>query len=193
MSSALATALWRLVARDGARAHDEFRGLPAYGDQRRARRMGAVPLDQDARRPLRHFPLRGATEPQDLFRRAQGRGRVAGSAWRIPREPAPHHRHSGRCRLQKQRVEAQIALPHEGFIRRFGSFAGSRIGPDGCIISEDESRAHEREWLPTEDERAYVASMMGRVVEPGRFAGWIAPRAVGISQHPIEFECVRFG
>jgi benzoyl-CoA 2,3-dioxygenase component B len=95
--------------------------------------------------------------------------------------------------LQKQGVEAEIALPHKAFNRRIGSIAGARIGPDGSIIGEDEWRAHEREWLPTEDDRAYVASLMGRVVEPGRFAGWIAPPAVGINQQPIEFEYVRFG
>jgi benzoyl-CoA 2,3-dioxygenase component B len=33
---------------------------------------------------------------------------------------------------------------------------------------------------------------MGRVVEPGRFAGWIAPPARGINHQPIEFEYVRF-
>jgi benzoyl-CoA 2,3-dioxygenase component B len=34
---------------------------------------------------------------------------------------------------------------------------------------------------------------MRRVVEPGKFAGWIAPPATGIDRHPLEFEYVRFG
>jgi benzoyl-CoA 2,3-dioxygenase component B len=33
---------------------------------------------------------------------------------------------------------------------------------------------------------------MGRVVEPGKFAGWIAPPAVGINRQPIDFDYVRF-
>jgi benzoyl-CoA 2,3-dioxygenase component B len=33
---------------------------------------------------------------------------------------------------------------------------------------------------------------MGRVVEPGKFANWIAPPARGINGLPIEFEYVRF-
>jgi benzoyl-CoA 2,3-dioxygenase component B len=61
------------------------------------------------------------------------------------------------------------------------------------VIGEEEWRANERNWLPTEDDRAYVASLMGRVAEPGRFAGWIAPPAVGINQQPLDFQYVRFG
>ena len=35
------------------------------------------------------------------------------------------------------------------------------------------------EWLPTPEDRAFVASLMGRVVEPGKFANWIAPARHG--------------
>jgi benzoyl-CoA 2,3-dioxygenase component B len=94
--------------------------------------------------------------------------------------------------LQKQGIEAAITLPHKAFNRRIGSFAGARIGLDGRIIGEDEWQANERNWLPTADDRAYVASLMGRVVEPGKFAGWIAPPAVGINRQPIDFDYVRF-
>ena len=51
---------------------------------------------------------------------------------------------------------------------------------------------HVRNWLPSEEDRAYVASLMGRVVEPGKMANWIAPPPVGINRQPIEFEYVRF-
>lgn len=95
--------------------------------------------------------------------------------------------------LQKHGVEARITLPHKAFNRRIGSYAGSRIAPDGRLIDEAEWQAHEREWLPTEDDRAYVASLMTRVVEPGRFASWIASPAAGINKQPIDFEYVRFG
>jgi benzoyl-CoA 2,3-dioxygenase component B len=33
---------------------------------------------------------------------------------------------------------------------------------------------------------------MGRVVEPGKFANWITPPAIGINRQPIDFEYVRF-
>ena len=47
-------------------------------------------------------------------------------------------------------------------------------------------------WLPSGEDRAFVASLMGRVVEPGKFANWIAPPVMGINRQPVDFEYVRF-
>ena len=46
-------------------------------------------------------------------------------------------------------------------------------------------------YIPAED-RAYVASLMGRVVEPGKFANWISPPNMGINRQATDFEYVRF-
>ena len=48
------------------------------------------------------------------------------------------------------------------------------------------------QWLPTEEDRAFVHSLMGRVTEPGKFANWIAPPLNGINKQPLNFEYVRF-
>jgi benzoyl-CoA 2,3-dioxygenase component B len=48
------------------------------------------------------------------------------------------------------------------------------------------------QWLPTNEDRAYVASLMGRVVEPGKFANWISPPVMGINRQGADFEYVRF-
>jgi len=40
---------------------------------------------------------------------------------------------------------------------------------------------------------AQASLEMGRVVEPGKFAGWIAPPVMGINRQPVDFEYVRFG
>ena len=48
------------------------------------------------------------------------------------------------------------------------------------------------EWLPTAEDRAFVASLMGRVVEPGNSPDWIAPPPIGINRQPLDFEYVRF-
>ena len=45
---------------------------------------------------------------------------------------------------------------------------------------------------PSASDRAFVASLMGRVIVPGKFANWIAPPGVGINKQPVEFEYVRF-
>jgi benzoyl-CoA 2,3-epoxidase subunit B len=38
-----------------------------------------------------------------------------------------------------------------------------------------------------------VASLMQRVVEPGKMAAWIAPPERGINSLPVEYEYVRLG
>ncbi len=48
------------------------------------------------------------------------------------------------------------------------------------------------QWLPTPEDRAYVASLMGRVAGPGKFANWIAPPERGINNLPVKFDYVRF-
>ena len=63
------------------------------------------------------------------------------------------------------------------------------IASQGFIVHN----ANVANWLPTDADRAFVASLMGRVVEPGRFANWIAPPAIGINRQPVSFEYVRFG
>jgi len=66
------------------------------------------------------------------------------------------------------------------------------VSPDGRVVSDAEWAANEKHWLPSAEDRAFVASLMGRVVEPGRFANWIAPPVMGINRQPIDFQYVRF-
>ena len=39
---------------------------------------------------------------------------------------------------------------------------------------------------------AFVAGLMGHVMEPGKYANWIAAPALGINGQPVDFEYVRF-
>ncbi len=86
----------------------------------------------------------------------------------------------------------RFALPHVGFNRRIGAFAGHSISPEGQVLTEADWTARRQDWLPSEDDHAFVESLMGRVVEPGKFANWIAPPVRGINNQPVEFEYVRF-
>lgn len=83
-------------------------------------------------------------------------------------------------------------MPHKAFHRNIGSLSGAKISPDGRVVSEQEWSQRVNEWLPSDEDRAYVASLMGRVVEPGKFANWIAPPVMGINRQPVDFEYVRF-
>jgi benzoyl-CoA 2,3-dioxygenase component B len=89
-------------------------------------------------------------------------------------------------------VDATLVVPHKAFNRRIGALAALRVDLEGRVISESEFAARHDEWLPSESDRAYVTSLMGRVVEPGKFANWIAPPGRGVNQQPIDFTYVRF-
>ncbi|MBZ5609898.1 MAG: benzoyl-CoA 2,3-epoxidase subunit BoxB [Acidobacteriia bacterium] len=89
-------------------------------------------------------------------------------------------------------VPFRFALPHVGFNRRIGAFAGHHITPDGQVLSEADWKSHQQDWLPSLDDHAFIESLMGRVVEPGKFANWIAPPVRGVNNQPVEFEYVRF-
>ncbi|HVQ77898.1 MAG TPA: benzoyl-CoA 2,3-epoxidase subunit BoxB [Candidatus Binatia bacterium] len=95
--------------------------------------------------------------------------------------------------IREHGIDFELALPHRGFHRAIGSFAEVTMSPDGRILSQAEWDSHRSDWLPTDADSAYVASLMQPVTEPGRFAGWIAPPARGINGQPIDFEYVRLG
>ena len=93
--------------------------------------------------------------------------------------------------IKKYGIGTELTLPHRGFHRAIGGFAGLHISPDGRIISAADWEAHRGEWLPTPEDQAYVASLMKPVTERGKFAGWIAPPARGINGQPIDLDYVR--
>jgi benzoyl-CoA 2,3-dioxygenase component B len=95
--------------------------------------------------------------------------------------------------IAKTGLPVRLTLPHKGFHRAIGNFAGHHITPDGRVVTAAEWQKHEYEWLPNAADHAFVQSLMtGRVVEPGKFANWISPPRAGINNQPLNFEYVRF-
>jgi benzoyl-CoA 2,3-epoxidase subunit B len=90
-------------------------------------------------------------------------------------------------------IPFRLTLPHKGFHREIGNFTGHFISPTGEILTEEQWKAHEFEWLPSPNDYAYVQSLMsGRVAELGKFANWIAPPVKGVNGKPLDFQYVRF-
>jgi benzoyl-CoA 2,3-dioxygenase component B len=94
--------------------------------------------------------------------------------------------------LQKQGIAFAFKVPHKAFNRRIGPLSAAKIDPEGRVVSDAEWSANLDRWLPSTADRAFVASLMGRVVEPGKFANWIAPPSRGINNLPIDYTYVRF-
>jgi benzoyl-CoA 2,3-dioxygenase component B len=94
--------------------------------------------------------------------------------------------------LESQGVEFRFTLPHRFFNRHIGTSAGINVTPLGEVIPEMEWQAKQSEWLPTDEDKAFVDSLMHRVAEPGKIAAWIAPPVRGINGQPWDYEYVRF-
>jgi benzoyl-CoA 2,3-dioxygenase component B len=94
--------------------------------------------------------------------------------------------------IEKAGLPQRLSVPHKAFHRNIGALAGIKMSPDGRVVSDSEWQAKKHEWLPTDEDRAFVASLMGRVAQPGKFANWIAPPVMGINRQPVDFEYVRF-
>ncbi len=85
----------------------------------------------------------------------------------------------------------QLTLPHVGFNRHVGTFAGARISPTGEVLTETEWETLVDRFLPSPSDRTYVESLMIGVHERGKMAGWVAPPTNGIHGRPVDFEYVK--
>jgi benzoyl-CoA 2,3-dioxygenase component B len=93
--------------------------------------------------------------------------------------------------IEKHGVDMVLALPHRAFHRRIGVFADVHVSPDGRIVTAGEWARQAHQWLPTQEDHAFVASLMRPVTAPGKMANWIAPPARGIHGKPIDYEYVK--
>jgi len=93
--------------------------------------------------------------------------------------------------LAEARCDFRFRLPSIRFRRSIGVWAGVATDPDGRPIADEEWRRREYQWLPSAEDRAFVASLMRRVTSPGKMAGWIAPPEIGINNAPLDYKYVR--
>ena len=94
--------------------------------------------------------------------------------------------------LEKANLPHRLTVPHKAFNRQIGALASMKISPEGRPVSNSDWAANKDKWLPTGQDRAFVASLMGRCVEPGKFANWIAPPNMGINKQAADFDYIRF-
>jgi benzoyl-CoA 2,3-epoxidase subunit B len=93
--------------------------------------------------------------------------------------------------LDEEGSSFRITLPSTRFHRRQGIYADGAFDLQGNPISREAFEAHRSEWLPSDADRAYVASLMRAVYEPGKMAHWIAAPRRGINNLPLEYDYVR--
>lgn len=94
--------------------------------------------------------------------------------------------------LEDAGLPYRLTLPHERFNRNQGLFSGKRFDTQGHPLTEEQWETRKYEWLPSQKDYDYVASLMKPVYDPGKFANWIAPPQKGINEQPIDFLYVKF-
>ena len=93
--------------------------------------------------------------------------------------------------IQAAGFHFQITLPSARFRREIGSWGGVPTDLAGNIIAAEAYGGHLASSLPSDEDRAYVDSLMKPVTEPGKMAGWIAAPRRGIHGHPLDYEYVK--
>ena len=92
--------------------------------------------------------------------------------------------------LERAGFSFRLSLPSTRFHRSIGVWAGQPVDTSGSMRPPAEWQAESAGSLPSESDREFIASLMRRVVEPGKMAGWIAPPERGIDNHPLDYEYV---
>ncbi len=93
--------------------------------------------------------------------------------------------------IKRAGFDRVLTLPSTRFHRSIGNWMNLPVDPTGKVITQSEYDRQLNDWLPTESDKAFVTSLMHRVTEPGKMAGWIAPPDRGINNHPVDYEYVR--
>ena len=84
-----------------------------------------------------------------------------------------------------------LKLPSSRFRRSIGAWAGQSVNPEGVVVEKNIYEKNLDSWIPSAADRAFVQSLMQRVAEPGKMAGWLAPPDRGINNLPVGYEYVR--
>ena len=85
----------------------------------------------------------------------------------------------------------RLSLPSAHFRRSIGAWMGKPVDPQGNVVSKEIYEKNLHAWIPSAADRAYVHSLMKKVIEPGKIAGWVAPPERGINNLPVEYEYVK--
>jgi benzoyl-CoA 2,3-epoxidase subunit B len=95
------------------------------------------------------------------------------------------------AQIQRAGFDLRLSLPSSRFRRSIGVWADVPSDPEGRTITREEQEQRLPGWMPSETDRAFVRSVMQRVVEPGKMAAWIAPPDRGINNLGVDYEYVR--
>jgi len=93
--------------------------------------------------------------------------------------------------IERAGHEFRLTLPSPRFRRSIGAWVNQPVDPQGNMLPREEYERRLHEWIPSDEDRAFVRSLMQKVVVPGKMAGWIAAPDRGINNLSLDYEYVR--
>jgi benzoyl-CoA 2,3-dioxygenase component B len=93
--------------------------------------------------------------------------------------------------IERAGFDFRLTLPSSRFRRSIGAWVGVPVDPQGKRVEQKFYEQNLASWVPGEDDRKFVHSLMQKVAQPGKMAGWIAPPDRGINNLPVEYEYVK--
>ena len=93
--------------------------------------------------------------------------------------------------IERAGFDFRLTLPSSRFRRSIGAWVGVPVDPQGKRVEQKFYEQNLASWIPGEADRAFVHSLMQKVVQPGKMAAWIAPPDRGINNLPVEHEYVK--
>ena len=86
--------------------------------------------------------------------------------------------------------EYSLALPSTKFRRNIGVWANLSINPKGEFINQDIYNRKLASWLPSENDKNFINSLMIQELDPGKTASWITKPRRGINNQEIDYSYV---
>jgi benzoyl-CoA 2,3-dioxygenase component B len=93
--------------------------------------------------------------------------------------------------IESFNITYRLSLPRVAFNRHIGEFRDAHATTQGILVSAGEWEKIKLRELPSTDDANFIESLMKPQVEPGQFAGWIAPPKIGIDNKPGDYEYVK--
>jgi benzoyl-CoA 2,3-dioxygenase component B len=93
--------------------------------------------------------------------------------------------------IEASGVRFQLTLPHVAFHRHIGEFRNIKSTTTGELLDDASWSKRKNDFLPSTEDGDFITGLMKPIIEPGKFASWIAPPKVGIDNKPGEFEYVK--
>jgi benzoyl-CoA 2,3-dioxygenase component B len=93
--------------------------------------------------------------------------------------------------IERAGFDFRLSLPSSRFRRSIGAWVGVPVDPQGKLVEKQLFEKSLENWVPSEADKAFVHSLMKKVVQPGKMAAWIAPPERGINNLPVDYEYVK--